>query len=556
MPQVTRPERVAELAIFGRVVTLAGSEGLVEVEAIAVQAGRVVASGPASEIEAVLGPGTVRLELGPDEVALPGLTDSHLHLADASLAVHEVDLAEAPTLAAGLALVGEAHRRLPVGAWLTGHGWSAERWGAWPTAEDLSEVATGRLVALWAHDHHALWVSLEGLDRTGLGAGSGDPAGGRIRRADDGRPSGILHESATGLVTSRIPVPALADYEAALPVICRDLVALGIVAVHDPGVLGRDPWLDGSLAAYANLARAGRLPLRVHASIRAEGLQAALDRGLRSGAALADDPGGRARFGWLKLFADGSLGSRTAAMLEPFESAGGGPPDPDDRGIWVTEPAILAARAAQAATGGIATQIHGIGDAAVRAALDAFEHEATRRQALRARVEHAQLVDPADLERFGRLGVVASVQPVHLRADAAQARASWGDRAERSSYAWRSLLSHGATLAFGTDAPVEPIDPWPGLAMAIDRRWPSWPDGSPAFGSAESLSLAETLRAACLGPAQAEGSPDRGRLVAGQRADIVVIPAASLDARPVAGGPLASTRPRLVLIDGVVAFEA
>jgi predicted amidohydrolase YtcJ len=542
-------------------VTLAGSHGLREVEAIAVRSGRVVASGLRSEIEPLVGPGTRRLKLGPDEVAVPGLTDSHLHLADASLAVHEVDLAGAPTLAAGLDLLGEAHLRLPDGAWLTGHGWSADRWRAWPTAEDLAPIAPGRPVALWAHDHHALWVSLDALAEAGLGAGSEDPAGGRIRRASDGRPSGILHESATGLVTSRIPVPTLAMYEAALPVICRDLVELGIVAVHDPGVLGRDPWLEGPLVAYANLARAGHLPLRVHASIRAEGLQAALDRGLHSGDALAndpvaDDPAGRARFGWLKLFADGSLGSRTAAMLEPFDSQDSGPPDPQDRGIWVTEPPVLAARAAQAAAGGITTQIHGIGDAAVRAALDAFEPEATRRLPLRARIEHAQLVDPADLDRFGQLGIVASIQPVHLRADAAQARASWGARAERSAYAWRSLLSHGATLAFGTDAPVEPIDPWPGLALAIERRWPAWPAGSPAFGPAESLSLAQTLRGACLGPAEAEGSHDRGRLVAGQRADVVVIPAASLDATPVAGGPLATTRPRLVLIDGAVAFEA
>ena len=488
-------------------------------------------------------------------MALPGLTDSHLHLADASIAVHELDLSGAPDLAAGLARIAAASAELPGGAWLTGHGWDRSRWGRWPTVADLADAAPGREVALWAHDHHALWVSQEALDRAGLGPGTGDPAGGALVRFDDGRPTGILQESATGLVSRLIPIPTVATYRATLPAICRDLVRLGVVAVHDPGVLGRDPWLDGPLVAYAALAEAGKLPLRVHASIRVEALDAALERGLRSDAELGSDPAGRARLGWLKLFADGSLGSRTAAMLEPFEAIEPGGVA-DNRGIWVTQPASLAASTARAAAGGIATQIHAIGDAAVRAALDAFEPAGSRSLDLRARIEHAQIVDPADLPRFGRLGVVASIQPVHLRADAGLARSTWGARAERSSYAWRSLLVNGATLAFGTDAPVEPIDPWPGIALAIDRRWPAWPDAAGRFGPAESLTLDEALRGACLGPAQAEHSSDRGRLVAGQRADLLVIPAASIATPIEAGGPLAGTRPRLVMIDGATAYEA
>jgi hypothetical protein len=224
--------------------------------------------------------------------------------------------------------------------------------------------------------------------------------------------------------------------------------------------------------------------------------------------------------------------------------------------MWVTEPKVLKRLTARAADHGIATQIHGIGDAAVRAALDAFRPETTRSLPLRARIEHAQLVDPADVPRFGRLGIVASIQPVHLRTDAGQARRAWGARAERTSYAWRSLLRFGATLAFGTDAPVEPIDPWPGLALSINRRWPGWPPGSPDFGPDQALTLAEALRAACLGPAQAEGADDRGRLTAGQLADLVVIPAAAMTEPIEVNGPLATTRPRLVLIDGKVVFEA
>lgn len=531
-------------------MTLAGEHGLAEVEAVAIGAGRITAAGSRAEIEALAGPRTRRIELAADEVALPGITDSHLHLADAALAAHEVDLAPAAGLVDGLARIAAAHRHLPAGAWLTGHGWDPDRWHGWPTADDLDRVAPGRLAALWAHDHHALWVSASALTAAGIGRSTAEPPGGTVRRLDDGRPSGVLHELATTLVTGRIPAPTLAMYEEALPAIARNLVALGVVAIHDPGVLGRDPWLEGPLVAYANLSDSGRLPIRVHASIRSEALTEAIERGLRSGAVLGRSPASRARFGWLKLFADGSLGSRTAAMLEPLEGSS------SERGIWLTEAGTLAEHAARAARAGIATQIHAIGDAAVRAALAAFEPTITRALPLRPRIEHAQLVDPADRVAFGRLGIVASIQPVHLRADAAQARASWGDRAERSGYAWRSLLDNGATLAFGTDAPVEPIDPWPGLALAIQRRWPGWPPGTGSFGPGEALSLDEALRAACLGPAQAEGAADRGRLVAGQRADLTVVPAASIDQAVVAGGPLATTRPRLAMIDGVVAYEA
>ncbi|HEY2888100.1 MAG TPA: amidohydrolase family protein, partial [Candidatus Limnocylindrales bacterium] len=382
-------------------------------------------------------------------------------------------------------------------------------------------------------------LALAGIDRERT-----DPPGGAIRRDAGGLPTGVLHEAATALVTAHIPAPSVEAHERAIRRLGQDLVTYGVVAVHDPGSLRPSPGLGGPYAAYGNLADRHELPVRVHVSIRSEALAAAVGAGLRSGTLLGDDPAGRARIGWLKLFADGSLGSRTAAMLAPFEPPAGSPFDPRDTGIWVTEPAHLAELTARAAVAGIATQIHGIGDAAVRAALDAFEPPATRGLPYRARIEHAQLVDPADLSRFGALGVVASIQPIHLRADAAQARRSWGARAERSAYAWGSLLRAGATLAFGTDAPVEPVDPWPGILLAMSRRSPEWPPGTPAFGPEEGLTLDAALRAACLGPAEAAGSTDRGRLTTGQRADVVVV-RANL-----------TSRPRVVLIDGQVAYEA
>ena len=171
------------------------------------------------------------------------------------------------------------------------------------------------------------------------------------------------------------------------------------------------------------------------------------------------------------------------------------------------------------------------------------------------RLEHVQLLDPEDVPRFASAGIAASVQPVHLRADVEQARRAWGERAERSGYPLASIASLGGVLPFGTDAPVESIDPWPGIAIAVTRRDGSWPAGAAAFRPAEALTLERALRSACVDPAVSAGETDRGRLTVGQRADVLVIPAAAIDEPVEPGGPLATARPDLVLVDGEVVFE-
>jgi predicted amidohydrolase YtcJ len=198
--------------------------------------------------------------------------------------------------------------------------------------------------------------------------------------------------------------------------------------------------------------------------------------------------------------------------------------------------------------------VHAIGDRACRATLDALEPLAGRTPQM-PRLEHVQLLHPDDRNRFGRAGIAASIQPVHVRADAPIARRLWGERAEASGYPMRSLLETGAVVAFGTDAPVEPIDPWPGLSMAVTRVDGSWPAGSAPFGPDERISLEAALRAACVAPAVVAAEPDRGRLVPGQRADLVVLPAEALSHPIEPGGALATARPRLVLVEGEVAFE-
>jgi predicted amidohydrolase YtcJ len=545
----------AQLIVRGRIATLAGERGLGWEEAIAIAGGRVIAAGTREDAELLAGPRTRRLELSPDEAALPGLTDAHLHLAEGGLGADRIDLTTSQSLEEALAAVRAADARLPRGAWLEGHGWDADRLGAWPTAAALESVAPGRRVAIWAHDHHALWVSPAALQAAGISEQTQDPPGGLIRRVGPGSPTGVLHETATRLVTSVIPEPASDALERGVVALGRRLVALGVVAVHDPGALSMQRGLGPAFAAYGRLSDRGDLPVRVHVSVREEQLPAAIEAGVRSGDPLGES-GGRARVGWLKLFADGTLASRTAALLEPMETEPGRPwPPGTERGMFTTPPPRLTELAREAAAASIACQIHAIGDRAVRAALDALE-PTTGRVPLVARVEHLQLVDLADVPRFARTGVAASVQPIHLRTDADAARRLWGGRAEAFGYAWGALARAGALLAFGTDAPVEPIDPWPGLAIAVTRRDVTWGEDANAFGPSQALSLDESIRAACLAPAVLAAEPDRGRLVPGQRADLVVIPRAALEEPVEPGGPLATARPRLVLMDGEVVFEA
>ena len=543
--------RDAGLLVTGRIATLGGRAGPGWVEAIAIEGGRVIAAGMKSDVESAAARGARRLELAPDEVAIPGLTDAHIHLADAALARLRVDLGDARSIASILERVSVAAAAEPdAAAWIEGAGWDADLLGRWPTAADIERAAPGRLVALWAHDHHALLASARALAEAGIDDDRGDPDGGVIRRDESGHITGVLHETAAGLIARRVPSPDGDRVSAALRPMISELLSLGVVAAHDPGGLSGRSDLGGPVEAYRRLAANGTLGMRVHACLRPEQLDAAELQGLRSGRPLGPDPLDRLRLGWLKTFADGSLGSRTAALLEPLGRVPGEPEPPNGGyGVWLVPPEELRAQAMRAASLGIATQVHGIGDAAVRAALDALA-PTVGRTPLMPRIEHVQLVSAADIPRFAALGIAASMQPIHVRSDAEKARRLWGARAEERGYALGALAASGAVMPTGTDAPVEPVDPWPGLACAVTRAAPSWAAGMRPFGPGNALDLWQAIRAACVDPAISAGETDRGRLMPGHRADLLVIPAAAV-AEPVeTDGALWNTRPRLVVLDG------
>jgi predicted amidohydrolase YtcJ len=529
-----------DVLVSGPIATFPGAAGFGWVEAIGIKDGRVAFAGSAIELETRADPHTRRFELEPGEIAIPALTDAHLHFGDGALAADEIDLTDTATLGDGLAAIVAAAAGLDPDDWLRGAGWDQRRWGRWPLAADLEAAIPGRKAALWSFDHHALWVSAAALADAGVDAGTPDPPGGIIRRATTGEPEGVLLENACPLITRAIPPPTDERIERAIEAFGRDLLSYGVVAVHDPGPVSAGTILHG-VDTYGRLADRGDLPVRVHSGIRSHELAAAVERGLRSGALLGSGADGRARMGWLKLFGDGTLGSQTAALLEPME-------DTDDRGVFRTSPEELADLAATAARGGIATQIHAIGDAAVRAALDALAPTSADVPFM-PRLEHVQLCHPDDRPRFAASGIAASVQPVHLREDAATARRDWGPRAEAWGYTWRTFLDQGAVVAFGTDAPVEPIDPWPGIAIAVLRRDPTWGSDVPAYGPEEALTLEEALRAATVGPATTLRDPLGGRLVPGARADLIVLPPAPKEPDERAAA-FAAVRPRLVLLDG------
>ena len=537
-----------EALVTGRIATFAGESGFGWVEAIGIRDGRVAFAGTAVSLETRADPHTLRIELEPGEIAIPGLTDAHLHVIDAALAATQVDLSTAATLAEGLERIAEGARRVPAPGWVFGGGWDQRRWGAWPTAEALERAAPGRLVALHSFDHHCLWVSRATLAAAGIDSSTPDPDGGVIRRDAAGEPEGALLENASGLIEHIVPPPDSDTVAAAIELLGHELLSLGVVGAHDPRFLAPDP-TNRAFDMYAGMADAGDLPIRVHVGVRSEGLDDAIARGFRSGQALGGaeaQRAGRLTMGWLKLFADGTLASRTAALLEPVEGT-------DNLGMFTTPPDEMAELVSRAANAGIATKIHSIGDAAVRKSLDLLGPTASKVK-LMPRLEHVQLCSEADRSRFAALGVAASVQPVHLRDDADTARRDWGARAEANGYTWRSLIDAGAVVAFGTDAPVEPIDPWPGIAMAVLRRDPSWGADAAPFGPNETLTLEQALRAATVGPHLSAKDPLGGRLVPGSRADLIVLPAAPREGGERAAA-FAEVRPRLVLLDGEVVIE-
>jgi predicted amidohydrolase YtcJ len=440
-----------------------------------------------------------------------------------------VHLAGAPTRAEALYRIerGVAER-----GWVRGHGWDANRWEAPPDRWTLDQVVAGPAY-FESVDVHAGWVNSAALAAAGIDRETPDPPGGRIVRDPAGEPTGLLLENAQELIRRILPAPNPDRMLAGIREAQEEAHRLGITGIHD--VEGPDV-----LRAFRTLEGEDQLRLRVLFHPPIAQLPTLLRHGVQSGMGTP-----WLSLGGIKVFLDGSLGSRTAWMLEPYEGG-------RDVGMPLAGEAEARRALGVAAQAGLAVTVHAIGDAAVRRALDLLEPLPVL--PVPHRIEHFQCVHPADLDRAAAAGIVVSMQPSHLPGDVALAEERWGARA-RGAYAARSLLQRGTVLAFGSDVPVTSIDPRPGVVAAMSRL-PT--DGGFAGGwyPEERLSFVETVRAYTLGNAIAAGvAGRRGRLAPGYDADLV-----AWDTDPgVEQGEAAlfgAARARLTVVGGEVVFRA
>jgi predicted amidohydrolase YtcJ len=465
-----------------------------EAQAVWWENGKIRAVGSAAEIERSAPPGFPRYELR-DALVTPGLTDGHTHLAMWALNRNRVELAGLRTREEVLSRVAGAN---PQQGWVIGQGWDANGWPSPPDRGALDRVQAGP-VYLDSLDVHAAWLNTAALSAAGIARDVPDPYGGRIVRDANGEPTGLLLERAVELVQPFLPRPGGRDLDAALLQAQIEAHRLGITGIHDVEDME-------TLAAFRRLEAAGELRLRVlfHPPVKA--LPGLIGDGIRSGQGSE-----WLTIGGVKLFLDGSLGSRTAWMLEPYQGS-------RDRGLPITGEAEARAAMRDAAGAGIATTVHAIGDAAVRRALDLAGGLPTL--TIPHRIEHFQCVHPDDLDRAASLGIVVSMQPAHLLTDIPLVDRHWGERG-RGAYAFRSLLQRGAQLVFGSDVPVASIDPREGIYAALARKGF---DGAPASGwhPAEKLGFSDALAAYTVAPAHAAGMGHRrGKIAPGFDADLV-----------------------------------
>jgi predicted amidohydrolase YtcJ len=451
-------------------------------------AGERIAGGVGTHEQALPSPDRVDLR---GRCVLPAFTDAHVHFPTWSLARHDVQLDGVASLAEALTRVASHPLR---GEWLRGTGWRDAEWAERPTRDALDTVTGETPAALWSKDYHSLWLNSAALVRAD---GLLEVPGGVVERDGDGRPSGILREESAWRFRERFVTVAEDEWVSATRAGITLANARGVGAVHD-----KDGWL-GAQSIFGRIRDGDGLTLRVWQSLPHERVAELAALGLRS--RLGDD---YLRLGYLKAFMDGTLGSRTAWLL-------------DGSGVAITSGEELAEIIRTAAAAGWPVAVHAIGDRANREALDAFESTrgAWAPLGLRQRIEHAQCLDPVDLPRFARLGVACSVQFSHAPSDRDLAERYWGDRLD-GTYAFRSLVDSGAVVANGSDAPVEDLDPLAGIAAGVRRTI----DHRPPWRPDQAVTVEQALHASTVAPAWLAGDERRrGTLLPGRLADLVVL---------------------------------
>lgn len=480
------------------------------VEALAIQGGRVVATGSMQDLKTWQGPATRVVDL-KGKAVYPGFHEGHGHLKGLGYQLVRLDMAGMTSLETIQSKVKEEISSTSKSEWVLGRGWDQNLWTKkeFPTRQDLDKLGEGIPVSLTRVDGHAIWVNTLALKKAGITRDTRDPVGGKIIRDAQGEATGILIDRAMDLVTAVIPPESKAQREKAIRAALARCAEYGLTSFHDAGVSGED------IAIYEALAAQGELPLRLNVMLA--GADAKLiDRFMKSGPLVKD----MLQIRSVKLMADGALGSRGAAMLEAYTDQAG------YSGLEILTEEQIYQSVKRFAQSGFQSAVHAIGDRTNRIVLNAFERVIKEfpKADLRLRVEHAQILDAQDIPRFGKLGIIASMQPTHLTSDAPWVPTRIGnDRMEEGAYVWQKLRQSKAVLVSGSDTPVESANPLWGLYAAVTRQTQ---DGQPPKGWSydQHLTMDEALESYTKNAAYAAfREKDMGTLEAGKLADIVVL---------------------------------
>lgn len=448
---------------------------------------------------------------GEGKVMLPGLIDAHGHLLGLGANLLEVDLRESTSAQNAAKMVADYAFAKPAQAWITGRGWNQELWSdrAFPTAQDLDKVVADRPVALARVDSHATWVNSKAMELAGITKDTKSPAGGEIIKDADGNPTGVFIDNASLLIEAHLPKASNAVYEQQLQAAGEHLLSNGITSMHDAGI-GRDVY-----DFYLKEAVEGDLPVRVYAMVSATDPE--LSTMLGNGN--IRDANDFLYIRSVKAYGDGALGSRGAALLEPYSDA------PHQHGLLLTQPEDMTQLFTTVLGAGFQLNYHAIGDKANHVALNEFEttFKTLGGAELRNRIEHAQVIAPDDLARFAELKVLPSMQPTHATSDKNMAEDRIGKDRMKGAYAWKTLLDSGIALPLGSDFPVELANPFYGLHAAVTRQDRN---NQPVKGwyAHEALTIEQAFKGFTLDAAYAGHMEDTlGSLTKGKWADFILV---------------------------------
>ena len=481
------------------------------VEAMAIRDGRVVATGPQRGIMTMRGPNTRVLDLNGRTV-IPGMIDSHVHLLNLGNSLRNVDLVGTTSYDEVVARVAARARETPAGTWILGRGWDQNDWGdtRFPTHEALSRAVPNHPVVLTRIDGHATLVNAAAMRAASVTAQTQDPSGGRLERGADNSPTGVLVDAAMGLVNRHVPPATKEQMKTAVQAAIAEMNRWGLTSVHDAGV-GR-----AVIDVYEEVAREGRFNIRDYVMVanNDEAINHYLQRGPQN--ALYD---GRLWIKAIKISADGALGSRGAALIEPYTD------DPRNTGLALVPAGRVREVGVKALRAGFQLNVHAIGDRANRTVLDEFEAalDSVPVADHRFRIEHAQIIHPDDIPRFAQLGVIPSMQASHQTSDMYWAVNRLGPTRVLGAYAWRSLLNSGVIIANGSDLPVERTNPLISFMASVARQdAKGWPAGG--WYPEQRMTREEALKSMTIWAAYS-GFMEKevGSLAPGKLADFVVL---------------------------------